>query len=388
MTWRSWLLIGGLGLSVGVNLYLFNQLKYPSLGFSPAHEPDDSSTVTSDKDVLSPGPKDILATVFGSPPDAITRERTLLLQNPQGVGQAQRQNWLKHNRDWLDTEHYAQAANFLQAYLKKYPRDIDFLILEAELVAKTGLLSDAIIQYYSLLNLPLDKAQSTEISNTIQKLTDNTIEQLKQAYSWDILAVFVEPLLQVAPTNRALILVLSQAYAQQQQVNLMENTLAALDYSDPDAMAIRKIIQGERTTREAPQLTQQSQGDKSATVISLSQHGDHYVVSAQLGGKNLNLLLDTGATTTAISGQVFNRLSHQTKNNFIGRFLVATASGNVLAPMYQFSSLKISHALVENITVMVLPMQGLEHADGLLGMNFLREFEFRLDQQNALLYLD
>ena len=55
--------------------------------------------------------------------------------------------------------------------------------------------------------------------------------------------------------------------------------------------------------------------------------------------------------------------------------------------MYQFASLEIAQAKVRNINVMVLPLDELGHSDGLLGMNFLREFDFRIDQNKALLHL-
>ncbi|MGY0622683.1 MAG: TIGR02281 family clan AA aspartic protease, partial [Paraglaciecola chathamensis] len=57
------------------------------------------------------------------------------------------------------------------------------------------------------------------------------------------------------------------------------------------------------------------------------------------------------------------------------------------SPMYQFASLEIAQAKVRNINVMVLPLDELGHSDGLLGMNFLREFDFRIDQNKALLHL-
>ncbi|MDU0355884.1 hypothetical protein RS130_20105 [Paraglaciecola aquimarina] len=56
--------------------------------------------------------------------------------------------------------------------------------------------------------------------------------------------------------------------------------------------------------------------------------------------------------------------------------------------MYRFSELKIEHAVVQNISVVVLPMSNLHHADGLLGMNFLREFDFKLEQDRAVLAIE
>ncbi|MEI8647584.1 hypothetical protein P4S73_05925 [Paraglaciecola sp. Hal342] len=94
-----------------------------------------------------------------------------------------------------------------------------------------------------MLNSTPSNAQQAQVQNTITRLTNNTITQLKQANSWDILAQFVEPLLQVSPTDRGLILALATAYARQQQAGLMENALASIRYDDPQAMEIRQIIQ-------------------------------------------------------------------------------------------------------------------------------------------------
>jgi predicted aspartyl protease len=71
----------------------------------------------------------------------------------------------------------------------------------------------------------------------------------------------------------------------------------------------------------------------------------------------------------------------------MGRFKVNTANGSLMATMYQFRDLQIGNRKVENIAVVILAMGGLDNADGLLGMNFLREFDFRIDQRKALFYL-
>ncbi|MFT4937462.1 MAG: clan AA aspartic protease (TIGR02281 family) [Paraglaciecola sp.] len=299
---------------------------------------------------------------------------------------------LQHASGMLSRGEFGQLGLFLQNYLKQHPRDIDFLLLEADLIAQTSLLSDAITHYYSLLQLPLEASLYKQIQGKIEGLAANTIGQLQKSYSWDILAVFVEPLLQVDPTNRMFILALASAYAQQQQENLMENTLAALPFDDPDALAIRDLLptpypQPEpQNDIDEPQFADNSEpsGDNA---ISLEQLGDQYLVSALLSSNKVKLLIDTGASTTAVSEEYFENLSSRVKRNFIGKFKISTANGTVLAPMYRFAQLQISHAQVQDITVVVLNMGSLRSADGLLGMNFLREFDFRIDQINAKLYL-
>ena len=58
-----------------------------------------------------------------------------------------------------------------------------------------------------------------------------------------------------------------------------------------------------------------------------------------------------------------------------------------MARMYQFRELTINHVTVQNLPVVVLPMQGIKNADGLLGMNFLREFDFKIDQRQAVMFI-
>ena len=307
-----------------------------------------------------------------------------------GEAEPSRETLLLQAKGWLQEEQYLTLRRFLRDYLKRHPQDVDFLLLEADLIAQSSLLSEAIIHYYGLLKLPMTQEQHQLIQDTISSLSTNTIRQLEKAYSWDTLAIFVEPLLQIDPDNKPFILALARAYAEQQQANLMKNTLASLPFDDPEALAIRDIIQ----IVETAQITEDPKDNEDATrtpagrSISLKQFGGQYVVAALLSGNKVDLLIDTGATITAIDQDYYRQLNKRFKNNYMGIFKVNTANGSLMAPMYQFRELQIGTRKVENIAVVVLPMGGLDHANGLLGMNFLREFDFRLDPRKALLYLN
>ena len=196
------------------------------------------------------------------------------------------------------------------------------------------------------------------MQNTIARLTSRTITQLKQANSWDILAQFVEPLLQVSPTSRELILALATAYARQQQAGLMENTLASIRYDDPQAMKIRGIIQqyDDEVNAQSDRATKTTNDNlrknvsTGVTSIGLQKYGDQYVVESSLSGNQVYFLIDTGASTTAISRQKFKVLFKSVDTKFVGQFNVQTANGTVRSPMYQFASLEIAKAKVKNIS--------------------------------------
>ncbi|MCF2948579.1 retroviral-like aspartic protease family protein [Paraglaciecola aquimarina] len=322
--------------------------------------------------------------------------------NQQGMGlksqgfelsNLNREELLRQANLWLQEKNINALSSLLIRYLKKHPQDMDFLLIEAKLKVETGLLSDAIIHYYGLLRQSMTPTQQTEIEQQILKLASTTINQLKNTYSWDVLAEFVEPLVQIDPENRLYILSLARAYAEQFQALLMENILAALPFDDPAANAIRRIITIQQARLENPN-TDSGPTDKQTAIaefgrsVQLTQFGDQFVVKALLSNNQVDLLIDTGASITAVSKQFYDNLSNRYKRNFLGRFSVSTANGTVRAPIYQFRDLVINHVKVENISIVVLPMSSLQNANGLLGMNFLREFDFKIDQRQALMFIE
>jgi len=303
--------------------------------------------------------------------------------------QQNRKQLLAQANQWLSIKELITLEDFLHTYLKQHPQDMDFLLIEAQLKVETNLLSDAINHYYDLLRVPMTAAQNDYIQQQILSLTSNTIEQLSNNYSWDTLARFVEPLLQLEPNNRQYILSLANAYAELYQAGLMENVLASLALDDPAAQKIRQILITQQASQPDDDGASESElSTKNTRPIPLKHIGDHYVVNASLSNNSVALLIDTGASITAISRAFYNNLSNKYKINFLGRFNINTAGGMIMAPMYQFRELTIQHVTLQNIPVVIIPMGGMEHADGLLGMNFLREFDFKIDQTHSVLFLD
>ncbi|KXI29431.1 hypothetical protein AX660_14985 [Paraglaciecola hydrolytica] len=371
-------------VSVTLNVYLIYGMTSASKPYTPPkNQASPAGNQTPANHNLAPDEN-----VLSHQNDNIT---TLTAQRKSVPQNDNRSDLLAQAASLLLEEDYTELRLLLRDYLQQHPLDMDFLLLEAQLNVKTELLSDAIAHYYSLTKLPMSAAQYQEIHNRISELSGQTISQLQRAYSWDTLAIFVEPLLQLEPQNRSYILALAEAYAQQNQFNLMENILASLDFDDPASERIRQLNLTASSANEYggdDSMSADSTAHKAANMsIKLLQIGDQYIVNGLLSGNNVALLIDTGASITALSRQYFNGLSNRHKVNFVGRFSVNTASGPVLAPMYQFSELKLNHAVVENISVVVLPMRNIDNVNGLLGMNFLREFDFKIDQRKSQLLL-
>ncbi|MGJ8682213.1 TIGR02281 family clan AA aspartic protease [Paraglaciecola sp.] len=383
----SVLLIGS--LSLNLNLWLERQSNnLNKIQFSENNSTQKPLKFSSDKPLSTDS--------NNSNEPVIQRPEIIQSQNPSllqefDTSQLSREELLHQANLWLKEKNTGALATLLTTYLKQYPQDMDFLLIEAKLKVETNLLSDAIVHYYGLLRQPMTALQQSEIEQQIVKLATSTINQLKNTYSWDLLAEFVEPLLQIDPENRLYVLSLARAYAEQFQELLMENILAALPFDDPAAAAIRRIIDVQQARLEDPandKIDEQTAIAEFGRSVKLKQFGDQFVVSAKLSNNNIDLLIDTGASITTVSRLFYKNLSNRYKRNFQGSFNVNTANGTVRAPMYQFSELVINHVKVENISIMVLPMRELENANGLLGMNFLREFDFKIDQKQALMFIE
>lgn len=290
-------------------------------------------------------------------------------------------------------QNYELLAFEVQAYLRLYSDDVSALLLEAEAYLHTKPLSDAIIHYKALLAYPLTAEQIEQVNKLIEVNTTRVIQQFTGDRAWDVLAEFLEPLVQIDPLNRQYLMALASAYGMQENFTLMENVLAAFEPNDPRAIRLRENIitrlNQQGNGEPAPQETVDSQdimlddNDRQPDMI-LKQRRGQFIAFAAFDSVKVNLLLDTGASTTAISDFKFNQIANA-EREFLGQFTVSTAGGNIQAPIYKIKELKLGRQTLLNTSVIVLPAENLKSFDGLLGMNVLSQFDLSFDSQSQVM---
>ena len=276
---------------------------------------------------------------------------------------------------------YADLKLPLREYLKLYPNDYKAWLIEADFFLHTEPLNTAIVFYYDLLEKMLPEEEENKVTSIIQSNTSKAIQQLSRDTAWDLLATFIEPLLQIDPLNREYIMGLAKAYGKQGQVTLMENALAALPYDDARAQQLRQSIYSPTAADIAGEVQ-----NKVTETASLSKrkvpvlgNGQQFFVRTKIDRYSELLLLDTGASTTAISQRVFIKLPESDKE-FVGNFTVQTAGGNIEAPLFTLTAITVGDITINNVSVIVLPDESFSGKfQGLLGMNVLRNFDFRFD---------
>jgi predicted aspartyl protease len=112
------------------------------------------------------------------------------------------------------------------------------------------------------------------------------------------------------------------------------------------------------------------------------------IVPVTLNGAGpFEFLVDTGTNTTLIDP----RLATELGLNAVDRLMVHTAAGENVAIRYRVRRLGVGSEEAEGAEVLAVPLPTLRSVDkkirGILGMNFLQGFSFRLDYANRRIEL-
>ncbi|MBU2879954.1 retropepsin-like aspartic protease family protein [Aliiglaciecola lipolytica] len=381
---KYWAIFGllCLGISVSLNVFFWHQLTSAESTANTNNRPQKQQPFSANNRNASSDP--LLVSGSG------TAEQQPLDQTINTNKNSQYQKAIYWIKQQLAAGELVDAKEAIQAYLRNQPQNIDYLLLEGQLIAKTASTSEVLAHYYGLLDLPLETEQKAQVLALITDLTNTNINKLKGIRSWDVLATFLEPLWQFDPTRRSIIVALAEAYAYQNQEFLMENVLASLQQGDLDAARIRQIL-GQQTTvinHSDPIQEKDPLAEDYERNIKLRSLGDHYTTPIMIGRSTHELMLDTGATTTVLTSEAFDKISRRTSWEYVGTYKINTAGGLFDAPVYQIKQVFFAGFRLDNVAVVVLPMPEFSYADGLLGMNILRQFDFKIDQQNDLLLLN
>jgi clan AA aspartic protease (TIGR02281 family) len=126
---------------------------------------------------------------------------------------------------------------------------------------------------------------------------------------------------------------------------------------------------------------------KQDSVKTEAGMGGHLVVTTLINGRvPARLLLDTGATMTALSQKVADALRLDSKAQ-AGKMQMHVADGRTMeTPVYILESMQVGDSEVEHVAAGVIP-SGPPGVDGLLGMSFLNHFVIQVDSANKRLTL-
>ena len=287
--------------------------------------------------------------------------------------------WLSGAEQWLLNEKIEQVKQFTEAWLREYPYDKSLRYLQAQWQIVLGQIDSALETLYALMN-ELPAIEQGEYARQISGIVDNEIKQLSEQQAWQPLIRFIERLLWHEPQHPPYILMLAKAHIELQQYSQAKALLFSLQYNEYYAAQVQSLL-------DVITLS-----DLQAVSIALDQQREHYLVSGLVdNNKAIRLMIDTGASISVMSSQYFNRIKGALAPTFVRNAKINTAGGVVDASIYQFSSFAIKGYRISNMQFVIMDLENSgskTNGDGLLGMNFLKAFNFQIDQQNSQLLLE
>ena len=266
--------------------------------------------------------------------------------------------------------------SLVENWLATFYDDIPVLLLLARYQEQQGL-PEAAANTLLLARTYAVAGEQLAVIRSLRQLTLRTDERLSEEQRWIELLGYYEYLVAIdftAPEFELRRALLYRRLGEQARGSeLLASLRAADDGSDPQWAATLEQHLGETVTEIAP-------GADLSSAIPLERRGDGYLVEVTLNDQaTLKLLVDTGASMTALTSESFRRLQRQ-RFGLLGTLLFNTANGYTRGDIYRTSALTLGEERLEGINIAVLDLRTMEDIDGLLGMNVLRHFHFEIDQ--------
>jgi len=215
-----------------------------------------------------------------------------------------------------------------------------------------------------------EKRLSAQLKETALQYIDALAEQKEYAQLID----FLEEMIAYDSNNSFYSFRLVQLYLELDKTDLAAPLLDTLQYDEVYAQKVKSYIQ---------EISIDETLDESYEyAINLTKYGEHYVVNVLLDGTAFRLMLDTGATYIYIDVDKASMLEVLRSN-----LRLQTAGGDVQASLCKASTMQVGNLELHDIQVTTAPFKR-EGIDGLLGMNFLNKFEFFINQEEGVLYLN
>lgn len=294
---------------------------------------------------------------------------------------------LNHASQLLSRQDSDAARQLLQAFLVLSHRDVEAHVLLAEAALAEKDYRSAIAHYYEAKghahHFEVIERLNTRIRSTARDLA--TTHQQHDDYS-GMLDLY-QYLTQMEPDHARYYIGLAKAQLALDNPAAARQSLQLVLQDAEAGPAARSLL--DQLPPETSSGRDESRQEEAASVsrIPLHRRGHQYLVDSSFdGNRSVRLLIDTGASMTIITPSIIDRYSQSIRST--GRNgMFSTANGPVSAPIYRLDALTVGQWQVRDLEVGVLPLGSQKGFDGLLGMNFLKHFQFFIDQDEGVLNL-
>lgn len=181
---------------------------------------------------------------------------------------------------------------------------------------------------------------------------------------------------------------LALSFLRLQQPGQARVLLEALMYdSEWGALARQNLRKIDASIAAESQSTKSQPDPGQDVVVPLTRLGDSFLVDVSINSRNIQLLLDTGASITALSQNAIKALKLRPTGNYIQ---LNTANGPRRAQLYQAGNIRIGNMVKQGFVIAEIDLAG-SAAQGLLGTDLLNQMDSRYsyiidNRKNALIF--
>lgn len=251
------------------------------------------------------------------------------------------------------------------------------LYFKSQILFQNNKPEESMVILLFLKNIYLEKSLEDKVNSTLDSYTSFYIKKLQNQNDIKKLISFFNLLIEENADEPKYLYFLAKLYYDINNFDEAKNLLEQILY---DEIYKHKAEEMLLSINKKIKLSQ-----NYSSKISLEKKGTHFYIKALLNDhKEVKLLLDTGASITLIDKTILNKLEHiVTKNNIS----LNTAGGKITAKQIELNSFSIDKIKTDNFQIISSSIKN-SGFDGLLGMNYLKLFDFYIDQKNAVLYLN
>jgi len=293
-----------------------------------------------------------------------------------------------HLRHLSETRNNNNFSEFIDSYLSIYYDDIEVLLLLADFNQTNGSFLEAIDVYLLAKTYAYSDVDQQNAFARFNDFVEQTDSMYTSQENWFSLVNFYSHI------NTSGLMTSYHQY---------RLALAHLGNGD-EYTAIEQLKQltsdstvGEAATKALNSLTNNNEitvsinntPPESFKKIALQKRGNQYLVDLKINRQDeVKLLIDTGASITALTSASFNSLTTFGEVTELDRRVFRTAGGIVMGTVYSVPELGLGPYTMKDTKIAVLDYDTNSGIDGLLGMNILGQFRFQIDQENASLLLN
>lgn len=284
---------------------------------------------------------------------------------------ATQQSWFLWSQKWLEQSNWDALHKMLQqAEQSELTQQKWVLRINLRYTLAQFQFESAAELIYGDLKTGLNETEYQLEWHVFEQAILDEFSRIRQSGAWQQGLTLFETLYWYQDDYAKFSLALAEIYFQLGEINQAEQILLYVE-ADPEfaeqAVALRLRMKNKEVT------------------IALKKHAAHYWVKVQIDQTPVQLMLDTGATMTSLSRTFVEQNSLEYRH--VDYQVVQTANGETQAEQIEVDRFAMGGVVLNNFRMLVLDNYFSKN-DGLLGMNFLSNFEFYIDQERDQLRLN